>query len=93
MIVSSRVARTRAAIVQIGADTEPGSLDSPQHQEEQYMGSVIDFYAIRRGTSHTLPPNDPDEDLLHKLVDEQNRLKLRVIELDRLIEMEISQPE
>lgn len=58
------------------------------------MGTVIDFYKGSRAISQSkmLPPDDPDSKLL-QLVDESRRLKLRIIELDRLIEREISEPE
>ncbi|ETA72666.1 hypothetical protein CK231_23795 [Mesorhizobium loti] len=55
------------------------------------MGAVIDFYKGSRSISQSkmLPPDDPDWKLT-QLVDESRRLKIRICELDRLIDRELA---
>ncbi|ESZ03136.1 hypothetical protein X736_26955 [Mesorhizobium sp. L2C089B000] len=58
------------------------------------MGTVIDLFKGSRSISHSkmLPPDDPDLRLI-QLVDESRRLKVRICELHRLIEREMSASE
>ncbi|MDX8500151.1 hypothetical protein RFM99_17215 [Mesorhizobium sp. VK4C] len=58
------------------------------------MGTVTDFYKGSRSISQSkmLPPDDPDLRLV-ELVDESRRLKLRLVELDRLIKAEMLKQE
>lgn len=54
------------------------------------MGTVIDFNTVPSSLSQAnmLAPDDPDLKLF-QLVDESRRLKVRLIELHRLIEQEM----
>ncbi|WP_156941645.1 hypothetical protein [Mesorhizobium sp. WSM2561] len=55
------------------------------------MATVIDFYRVSR--SRLLPQDNPDLELIERLVDESRRLKVRICELDRLIKKEMDKPE